>query len=241
MDNDQQMSKKEQIRLKHEVERARIEAQQRNKKLMKWGIIILIGALVIAGFWWAIKESSKPLPGQAVKDLGRGHVPEATTVKYNSNPPTSGKHYEVWTKAGVYDKPVADGHLVHSLEHGYIIISYNCTKTFSISHPPAGGPFIKSAYAHETDEPHEEPATPSAALTGKAWQSEECKALKKQLADVANEQKLRKLIVIPRENLDVPIALTAWARIEKLGQFDKAKIVAFIQAFRDKGPEQTME
>ena len=238
MDNDQQMSKKEQIRLKHELERARIEAQQRNKKLMKWGIIVFIVVLVVAGFWWAYKESTKPLPGQEVKDLGRGHVPETTTVKYNSNPPTSGKHYEVWTKAGVYGKSTADGHLVHSLEHGYVIVSYNCAKTFSIYHFPFA---IDSAYAHETDEPHEEPATPSAALTGKEWNSEACKTLKKQLADVVNEQKLRKLIVIPRENLDVPIALTAWARIEKLEKFDKAKIVAFIQAFRDKGPEQTME
>lgn len=234
----EQLSKKEQIQLKHEAEKARIEAQERNGKLVKWGMIVVIGIFVIAGAWWAIKESTKPLPGSAVKDLGRGHVPVTKQVKYNSNPPTSGKHYEEWTKAGFYDKPVADGHLVHSLEHGYIIISYNCTKTFSISHFPFG---IDSAYAHETDEPHEETATPSAALKGKEWSSEACNTLKKQLKALIEEERIWKLIAIARPNLDAPLALTAWNRIEKLGQYDTNKIVAFIDAFRDKGPEQTME
>lgn len=203
----EQLSKKEQIQLRHEAERARLANEERNKKLMKWGIIALIAVLVIVGFWWSIKESSKPLPGQAVKDLGRGHVPETTKVKYNSNPPTSGKHYEVWTKAGFYDKPVADGHLTHSLEHGYIIISYNCDYKVS----------------------------------GKALTAQECSDLKNQLKSLIEEQRVWKLIAIARPNLDAPLALTAWTRIEKLAKYDKEKIVTFINAFRDKGPEQTME
>lgn len=241
MDTNPQLSKKERIRLKHEGEKMRFVREERNKKLVKWGIWVVVGLLIAGGFWWVIAESSKPLPGRAVKDLGRGHIPVTEKVIYNSNPPTSGKHYAEWTKAGIYDQPVADGHLVHSLEHGYIIISYNCER--NVSRVPRV-PWVslgEIAYAHETDEPHEEPATPSAVVTGEAWNSGACATLKKQLADIANEQKLWKLIVMPRENLDVPLALTAWGRIEKLQSVDKAKITAFIDAFRDKGPEKTME
>lgn len=208
------------------------------KKMKKWLFIAAGIILVGAGSWWVMQESNKPLPGKAVPGLGREHVDIGKKIQYNSNPPTSGSHYPDWTRAGVFDETRQDEYLVHSLEHGYIIISYNCTKTFSIFHFPFG---IDSVYAHETDEPHEEPATPSAALTGKEWNSEACKTLKKQLADVANEQKLWKLIVIPRPTMDSRIALTAWTRIDTFNDFDKNRISAFIEAFRDKGPEQTME
>jgi hypothetical protein len=52
---------------------------------------------------------------------------------YNSNPPTSGKHYANEYEAGFYDEnspeaqvPYPEGYLGHNLEHGYVIIWYNC-------------------------------------------------------------------------------------------------------------------
>jgi len=50
---------------------------------------------------------------------------------YNTNPPTSGRHYPDTLKAGFYDEgstnyPHPEGYLVHNLEHGYIIFWYNC-------------------------------------------------------------------------------------------------------------------
>jgi hypothetical protein len=61
------------------------------------------------------------------------HVAEGTDPgPYNSDPPTSGKHYEATLNAGFYnegDVAVAhpEGHLVHNLEHGYVIFWYNCS------------------------------------------------------------------------------------------------------------------
>ena len=46
-------------------------------------------------------------------------------VAYNSNPPTSGQHYDTPARAGFRDKEIADGHLIHSLEHGLVWVSYN--------------------------------------------------------------------------------------------------------------------
>ena len=91
-------------------------------------IFLLIAAAMIIGVSIWIYLESKPLPqfGQLITDLGRGHVPVGTPLFYNSNPPTSGPHYEVWTTANTYDTPLDDRNMVHSLEHGYIILSYNC-------------------------------------------------------------------------------------------------------------------
>ena len=68
---------------------------------------------------------SKPFLGQEVKVLSSKHIPDGTKVQYNSNPPTSGAHYAQPQDAGIYDKAPDDGHLVHSLEHGAIILWYN--------------------------------------------------------------------------------------------------------------------
>jgi hypothetical protein len=65
------------------------------------------------------------LPGTAIPDLGQEHVPEGQQVDYNSNPPTSGPHYAEWARWGIYNEAPPDEQLVHNLEHGGIIISYN--------------------------------------------------------------------------------------------------------------------
>jgi len=66
------------------------------------------------------------LPGTHFPDLGQQHVEVGTSVTYNSNPPTSGPHYSYRAEWGIYkNPPPADEFLVHNLEHGGVIISYN--------------------------------------------------------------------------------------------------------------------
>lgn len=161
-------------------------------------LILVIGILGVGGYRF-YKSATKPLPGQAVADLGREHVPDGTEVEYNSNPPTSGPHYGEWARAGVYDEPLADGLLIHSLEHGYVIMSYNCEREGN------------------------------------------CEDLVAKLAGIYEKKGKKKLIVIPRPSLDSRIALTAWRKIDKFDKFDEGRIVSFIDALRDRGPEQTIE
>jgi hypothetical protein len=59
-------------------------------------------------------------------DEGADHVIECTPVSYASRPPSSGHHYPEWPVFRVYSKPVPWGFLVHGLEHGAIVIVYNC-------------------------------------------------------------------------------------------------------------------
>jgi hypothetical protein len=73
--------------------------------------------------------------GHAIDEMPHYHVADQTQITYMHNPPTSGCHYTL----GYGNAPVAAGvygpnqaakltaeHWVHNLEHGYIVVSYNC-------------------------------------------------------------------------------------------------------------------
>lgn len=214
-------------------------------------ILLTIAAVVVilGGFiTWVFIESSKSLPGQKVADQGREHVATGTKVDYNSNPPTSGPHYADWVRSGIYTEPKDDRNLVHSLEHGYVIMSYNCGGKISNKEW-----FIGKVSAHGLDEEvfeatREASGTSSATLGGE-FNSEECHKLVDQLIQVYEKKGKRKLIIVPRPNLDARVALTAWTYIDKfdpstssgLSASEMERVERFIDAHRDQGPEKTME
>ena len=57
---------------------------------------------------------------------GRTHVPVCSVVDYLTNPPSSGNHYPIWAAYKTYTEPVPLGFVVHDLEHGAIVLTYNC-------------------------------------------------------------------------------------------------------------------
>jgi hypothetical protein len=58
-----------------------------------------------------------------VKATSREHTTSLSQhVKYSTNPPTSGKHYEIPAQDGIYGDPPQDEELVHAMEHGRVII-----------------------------------------------------------------------------------------------------------------------
>lgn len=65
-------------------------------------------------------------PGQAVQDEGMDHVAPGTPVERRHQPPASGPHYPTALPRGVYTEAQDPGYWVHSLEHGYIVLLYNC-------------------------------------------------------------------------------------------------------------------
>jgi hypothetical protein len=64
------------------------------------------------------------------------HVPIGTVVDWDSNPPSSGPHYPIWAAFQAYTTPVPRGYYVHDLEHGAIVLLYNC----NCGAPGADGP-----------------------------------------------------------------------------------------------------
>jgi Protein of unknown function (DUF3105) len=54
------------------------------------------------------------------------HLPECSNIIYSTSPPVFGQHYPVWAAYKTYDFPVPLGYLVHDLEHGAVVIFYDC-------------------------------------------------------------------------------------------------------------------
>jgi hypothetical protein len=162
------------------------------------GVVALV--LIAVGLTWAARQTSQPIPGESVPIQGQQHiVPGEAHPPYNSDPPTSGWHYDDPLDAGFHEEPAPDEQLVHNLEHGHVVIAYDCSKLA------------------------------------------DCEGTKGQLREVVRRFNGWKVTVVPRQNADATIALTAWGRIEKLDRFDEKRIVAFVNAWRDRGPEETVE
>jgi len=63
--------------------------------------------------------------GETYEVQGQDHIgTDEAHPQYNSNPPTSGWHYELPVEWGVYEEELPDEQLVHNLEHGGIWISH---------------------------------------------------------------------------------------------------------------------
>ncbi len=67
----------------------------------------------------------------------------------------------------------------------------------------------------------------------------DCDSVKSSLKALINKYNNFKVIAVPRNNVDAAIAMTAWQRIDKMDAYDEARISAFIDARRNKGPEKT--
>lgn len=241
--------------------------------LKNWFFWVIV-LLVIGGGFFIYKEATKPrgavtAPGQTIADLGRDHIQDISQVKYNSNPPTSGAHFPVWLKPGVYKAPVSDGYLIHSLEHGYVEISYNCDKqmingqwpmtnnlAFSIWHLAfpevyaADNTATQSATTSDLMTKMQNPPNNAATFNpdtapydpaplSQNFQSDSCKSLVKTLTDFSKNY--TRIIIIPRPNMDHPIALTAWNHLLYQDQWNEDEAKKFATALENQGPEKTME
>jgi len=68
-----------------------------------------------------------PGVGQQQTILAADHLAEGTEIDYNFFPPTSGEHWppQVLRPCGFYEDGLRDEIIVHHLEHGNIVVSYN--------------------------------------------------------------------------------------------------------------------
>lgn len=64
------------------------------------------------------EEDVGPLPGI--------HVPNCSFIEFQSNPPSSGEHYPTWAAFKAYAEPLPRGFWIHDLEHGAVVVAYNC-------------------------------------------------------------------------------------------------------------------
>ncbi len=110
------------------------QEKRRRKKLLTYSIVGVVAVLAVAVVANTVIGATRPLQGEEVPVMADiTHVAEGTDPgPYNSNPPTSGRHYAATLEPGFYESgevndPHPEGFLVHNLEHGYVIFWYNCS------------------------------------------------------------------------------------------------------------------
>ncbi len=136
--------------------------------------------------------------GQKQESMGNGHLqPGQRFSAYNTVPPTSGPHDPVPLGYGVYGTQQPDEKIVHSLEHGAVLIAYNGISDDDLAKLKA----IRSRYPK----------------------------------DKFNEVKI---IIEPYPRLEQgTIALAAWGYLDKMSTYDERRIIGFLAAHLDQGPE----
>jgi hypothetical protein len=111
--------------------------RRRGTQIRNW---VIVGAVVIVvglAVWYVADQTIKgeqdkvrpdPNPAeQTIPDEGRGHVEPGSPVSYQHYPPSSGAHYGQTVPAfGFYEQTWPEGYWVHNLEHGDIVVLYNC-------------------------------------------------------------------------------------------------------------------
>ena len=164
------------------------------------GIMLLTLFIIVGGSWLSSSKSTKdkeklnkPLMGEKMADEGAVHVARGKShPEYNSNPPTSGPHWADVAGPGIKTKPVADELILHSMEHGAVVVWYR-------------DDLEKSDIEKITE-----------AFTSSSG----------------------KKIMLPRKDLDVPVALTSWGYLLKLETVDESIIKEFIETNNDRAPEK---
>ena len=110
-------------------------------------VIIFVVAILLGGNGSQPNASTTPVAGdvpvgadpaaqvQTFPSQGGNHLDVAAgdTVQkllngayYNSDPPTSGPHLPIWSNWGVFNQPIQNELQVHNLEHGGVVIQYDC-------------------------------------------------------------------------------------------------------------------
>ena len=114
---------------------ARRERRNRRNRLKRVLILVAVGgvsglfliALFIPQSFGGGERDLPDGPGVRQDDQGREHVPEGGShAPYNTNPPTSGWHYDRWASWGIKSEPLPSELFIHNMEHGGVILHYNC-------------------------------------------------------------------------------------------------------------------
>jgi hypothetical protein len=121
----------------------RLQEKKRRQRTMLWSgvalavLVALVAVIVFQGgdeptaanppVDAAALEAGRQAAGsEGVKtfaEAGRDHIDAgAQPDNWNSNPPTSGDHLQNWLQPGIYGSEQDPRAMVHSLEHGYVLI-----------------------------------------------------------------------------------------------------------------------
>ncbi len=135
------------------------------------------------------------------------HVTPCSGVDYSSNPPSSGTHYPIYPRYGIYTSPVPRGFWVHSLEHGGVAITYSCGNCESEVEQAAA--LVKML-----------PVDPACCTVG-----------------ICPSDATTNMVLTPDPGLDPRWAASAWGRTLTVDCFEHAVCQKFAEDYRGLGTE----
>jgi hypothetical protein len=105
--------------------------RQEYPKITAW--VWFVGGMLLLALWggvvWLLIPASQAhgtvnsLAGAVIfSNTGQEHREDDVT--YKRDVPVAGPHNAAWLNCGIYDKPVPEKNVVHSLEHGSIWLAY---------------------------------------------------------------------------------------------------------------------
>ncbi len=183
-----------------------------------WPIVValaIIGAVVALLIGHLRSSSAPPQPAPSVfagehypSQGHQGHMPgdvkKYAFFNYSSDPPTSGFHREIFSPTFVNSAPLPKYVQVHLLEHGNVLLQYNCIC-----------PDVAQALSSIADEFNSRLLPPGTLVPSF-----------EQIRD-AEEGGLA-VVVAPYPTMSERIALTAWTRRATMQTVNKTDIVSFI-------------
>ena len=210
---------------KQAARQSALERGQRQRTTRIAAIVILavfaVGGLI---FWvasetvkgeteWAVRPTADP-DEQIIPGEGRSHVDEGLPLSFHHFPPSSGNHYPTPANVGFYEDSFSEGYWVHSLEHGNVVVLYNCSATDNCTDlKNKVRDFVLNSPTHGCDKPRllglPYSRGMSTPLTLVAWAGP---------VDPATE-------IAAGIQLDLP-------------QFDQTRMLNFYKRYENHGPEQ---
>lgn len=119
------------------------------RKVKSWEWVVIGGVVILAGWlgWkWQWNKGVETAflehahSGEAAleqvkagHDAGGGHIAPGQPIGYPERFPTSGPHDRNWINPGVYDTVQPPTKLVHSVEHGMVVIYYDAPSSEAMS------------------------------------------------------------------------------------------------------------
>ena len=112
--------------------------KQHRQALMRNTAIAIVSVFVVGGIiFWVANETIKGQADQkrptanpaeqTVPDEGGGHLEIGDPITYQHYPPSSGQHYGGDTApVGFLPEAWPEGYWVHNLEHGHVVLLYQC-------------------------------------------------------------------------------------------------------------------
>jgi hypothetical protein len=127
---------------REEAQRRQRAEERRNVILIAGGLAVVAVAILVVALYLQHQQnpsggkhlafatySGSTLPGIKIADEGTAsHIDPSTSWNYKFYPPTSGPHYAAPNGPAPWqlDTAMREGTFVHNMEHGGIVILYNC-------------------------------------------------------------------------------------------------------------------